>query len=150
MNHCSTTKTCKVTIIGEKLKSNQPIPGFSYSKSINNSSISRFDDFRVFEHWTVFKIWEYKLEFNKVLNQKRLKPFASVSEIGWKHDLLALRHFFSSDSNPLHPYCSEQTRLREETQDPRHSVHCDQVARITVYFGFSYGEGFIIYRILET
>ena len=66
------------------------------------------------------------------------KPFGKTSEIGWKQRSSALEHCTSSYSKPLHPYCSEQIRLLEETHDPRHSVHSDQVAyRKNVLYSWS-------------
>ena len=68
------------------------------------------------------------------------KSSSKISVTGWKHGNLvssAFWHSFSSNSNPLQPYCLEQTRRRDDLHDPRHSVHCDQVAEKNLNFQFS-------------
>ena len=63
------------------------------------------------------------------------KSSSKISFTGWKHGNfvpVAFGHSFSSNSSPLQPYCSEQTRRRDDLHDPRHSVHCDQVAEMNI------------------
>ena len=82
----------------------------------------------IFEFSSIEQYCRSKEWPNRLINGQKLKPFSKVSEIGWKHGLLSFEHFFSSYSNPSHPYCSEQTRRLKDKHVPVHSVHWDQLA----------------------
>ena len=89
----------------------------------------RFLVFRIFEFWSIEQNWRSKYNvFSLILNLQ--SPFDNTSERGWKQDWLAFKQSFCSSSDPLQSYCSEQIRLRNDLHDPKHSVHCDQVAWI--------------------
>ena len=56
VNNCSTTETCEITVVCQEFKTDNPFPWISNGNSIYNSSISRFNNFGIFEHWAVLKI----------------------------------------------------------------------------------------------
>ena len=56
VNNCSTTETCEITVVCKEFKTYNPFPRISNGNSIDNSSISRFNNFGVFEHWAILKI----------------------------------------------------------------------------------------------
>ena len=74
----------------------------------------RFLDLIIFEFSSIEQYW---------------RPSVKISDTGWKHESSAFAQSFSSNSSPLQPYCFEQTRRLDVTHEPRHSVHCDQVAK---------------------
>ena len=86
----------------------------------------RFLDLIIFEFSSIEQYW---------------RPSVKISDTGWKHESSALSQSFSSNSSPLQPYCFEQTRRLDVTHEPRHSVHCDQVAeviKLSYEFSFSF------------
>jgi len=63
VNDCSTTQTCKITIVCQEFQSDNPFPRIPNGDSIDYSSISRFNNFRVFQHGAVLKILEKNIRY---------------------------------------------------------------------------------------
>ena len=86
VDHGSTTKTCKITIICQEFKSNNPIPSIFDRKSIYYSSISRFDNFRVFKHGAVREVWKIIIsEWNLLITYRRAIHQKVVENINHRH-----------------------------------------------------------------